>query len=170
MTDQTYNYYSILIGIVILIVTTWYAWLTRNIMKSSNKTYELSRKSTITEIHNRFQSSMRDIQLKYPVTINNNAEGIDNSTERNIRLYWYLVLDEFLTCKILSTDPEMNSLWDKHYLIGVQSALKLKYFYIEIAKMLDGGSSLLGVQVQFEKEIIKANGGLKPSLTNFDKK
>jgi hypothetical protein len=171
MTEQTFNLISILLGILVFVVTAIYSFITFKILKTTNNTYELSKSNSITEVHNRFQTSMRDIQLKFPVTINSNEVTVDDPlTIRCITLYWYLVLDEFLTCKVLSIDPKMNDLWDKHYIVGVTSALNIKSFYFEIAKLLDGGSTLLGIREQFEKEIIRANNGVKPSLTNFNKR
>ena len=170
MTQENYNLYSILIGIVILLVTTWYASLTRNIMKATNKTYELSRKSTITEIHSRFQSSMRELQLTFPHNINDNSTILKPSETRSVQLYWYLVFDEFLTCKKLSNDPELSELWDKYYIKGVTNALRLKNFHNEIALLLSANSTFLGERADFEKEITKANGGVIPTLDNFKTK
>lgn len=170
MKQETYSLLSILVGIVILFVTTWYAYLTRNIMKASNKTYELSRKSTITEIHSRFQSSMRALQLTFPPNINDNSTTLNPTETRSVQLYWYLVFDEFLTCKKLSNDPELNELWDKYYIKGVTSALRLKHFHNEIALLLSVNSTFLGEREDFEKEITKANGGVTPTLDNFKSK
>lgn len=170
MEQNDYNLYSILIGIIILLVTTWYAYLTRSIMKASNNTYELSRKSTITEIHSRFQTSMRELQLRFPHNINDNSTILKDSEKRSVQLYWYLVFDEFLTCKKLSNDPELNELWDKYYIKGVTSALRLQHFHNEIALLLSSNSTFLGEREDFEKEIAKANGGIIPTLDNFKPK
>ena len=170
MTSENYSLCSLLLGLTILGVTTWYAFLTRSIMKASNKTYELSRKSAITEIHSRFQASMRELQLTFPPTINDNTVELNFSETRSVQLYWYLVFDEFLTCKKLSNDPELNVLWDKYYLKGVTSAIRLKSFHREIALLISVNSTFLGEREDFEKEIFKANGGVTPTLDNFTDK
>jgi hypothetical protein len=136
-------------------------------MKATNRTYELSRKNTITEIHSRFQTSMRALQLEFPHTINENNIGLSPSERRNVQLYWYLVFDEFLTCKKLSNDPELNELWDEYYIKGVTSALRLKNFHNEIAYLLSINSTFLGEREDFEREITKANGGITPASNNF---
>jgi hypothetical protein len=170
MIQDYYNFFSIIIGLIILGVTTWYAVLTRRIMIASNKTYQLSRKSTITEIHSRFQTSMREIQLTFPHYINDNSTELNPSETRSVQLYWYLVFDEFLTCKKLSNDPELNELWDKYYIKGVTSALGLKYFHKEIAMLISANSTFLGEREDFEKEIAKANGGIVPTPDNYKPK
>ncbi len=170
MEQLNYNLYSIILAVVIITVTTWYAIITRNILLSNNKNLDLFRRNSIIEVHARFQIAIREIQSDLPLNINdNNAEFGEKEPEirRKIQMYWYLVLDEFITCKKLSVDKDLEDLWDDMYFQGMKSALRLKYFYFEIADLLSTKSTFLGYRKQFEEEIIRANNGFLPTRSNF---
>lgn len=176
MKTEDFNFYSILISSISLILaisivylTMWYAKTTKKIFESGNSNYELNRKTAITDIHSRFQNNMRDIQLKFPYTINDNNIPVSEQDKRHIQLYWYLVLDEYITCKKMTNDKDLNNLWDNMYFNGMKSALRLKSFYEEIAYLLSTNSTFLGHRNEFENEIKKANNGFIPTKENFSK-
>jgi hypothetical protein len=72
--------------------------------------------------------------------------------ERALRLYWYLVFDEWYTCKYVSKEEQLNALWDR-YRCGAISALKNKKFLDDIDDMFKQKAYFFGLREQFKLEI-----------------
>lgn len=109
----------------------------------------------VVELHTHFQKSMREIQALFPPEVNTPdwlpKDGIES---RAVRLYWYLVFDEWYTCKHLSREKRLNDLWDR-YGYGVMSALKKQAFRNEFEKMIDEEAIFFGLGGKFCAEIQK---------------
>lgn len=103
------------------------------------------------EVHSRFQSEMRVIQRSFSHKVNDPDWSPNESERRSIRLYWYLVFDEWLTCNKLH--PSIVHLWDSYYSIGVQSALKNAQFNLEAGELFKGESTFFNYGDEFFEEI-----------------
>ena len=124
----------------------------------TRKLYKTSIKVHISNTHTAFQSQMRTIQGKFDHRVNTPNWIPSDEDKRNIRLYWYLVLDEFITCCHL--DERTRPLWDNFYLHGVIAALKHEHFRKDVEELIKD-SSLLGCSKAFKKMIEEAKGKTK---------
>lgn len=107
----------------------------------------------IVELHTNFQQQMREIQKTLPPKVNVPGwEPCSDNEARAVRLYWYLVFDEWYTCQYLSTERRLNALW-RRYRYGVISALRNPVFDREVIKMLEGDAILFGLAKEFAVEI-----------------
>ena len=103
------------------------------------------------EVHSRFQGEMRAIQRMFSSEVNKLDWSPTESERRGISLYWYLVFDEWLTCKKMHI--ALSPLWDHKYSEGVQSALR-KPAFIEVAReMFKGDSTFFGYGKEYANEI-----------------
>lgn len=107
----------------------------------------------IVEIHTHFQQQMRDIQKAFPPEVNEKGWSPSSREERRaVRLYWYLVFDEWYTCKYLSNEKRLHSLW-KGYRFGVLSALRKPAFSAEVQSMINEEAIFFGLGKEFCSEI-----------------
>ncbi len=107
----------------------------------------------IVELHTAFQQQMREIQRTLPVGVNQPGwKPASDSEMRAIRLYWYLVFDEWYTCQYLSKEKRLNALWAR-YRYGVISALRIPAFDDDVKNMLDSKIVLFGLAKEFQAEI-----------------
>ncbi len=107
----------------------------------------------IVGLHTHFQEKMREIQKSFPPEVNEPSwQPIAREEKRAIRLYWYLVFDEWYTCKYLSNERRLNSLWDR-YSHGVVSALRKPAFDAEVIKMFSEEAIFFGLGYEFSTEI-----------------
>lgn len=114
----------------------------------------------IVELHTHFQQQMREIQKALPSGVNTPGwVPSGNNEERAIRLYWYLVFDEWFTCHYLSKEKRLNALWER-YRYGVISALTNPVFDADVKEMLDKNVILFGLAKEFASEIdsLRAEG------------
>ena len=119
-----------------------------NLLKEQLDNNRLAMK---VDVHSRFQNQIRDIQKKFPIEVNN-PDWQPNSEERRlITLYWYIVFDEWFTCT--QGGPELETLWSKHYVHGVKSALRMPSFKQVIERMFDAESTFLGMGREFKAVI-----------------
>lgn len=103
------------------------------------------------EVHSRFQSEVRALQRSFSPNVNSPAWIPTENERRTVSLYWYLVFDEWLTCKKLY--PALASMWEQHYSVGVQSALRNSIFNESAKDMFKGSSSFFGHGKEFADEI-----------------
>ena len=94
------------------------------------------------DIHRHFQSEIRGIQRELPVEVNDLKWTPTASHERTVRMYWYVVFDEWLVTT--HGDPSLRILWQDFYRNGVRSALRLPAFRHSVEEMFESGSSFLG--------------------------
>lgn len=107
----------------------------------------------VVELHTHFQQVMREIQKTFPPSVNESSWAPQNpQEERALRLYWYLVFDEWYTCKHVSNEKRLNELW-KRYRYGVISALRKPAFDAEVKKMFGEETSFFGLGQEFGMEI-----------------
>jgi len=107
--------------------------------------------TTKMKIHNQFQSEMRNLQLKFSNKVNDPDYEPDKNEERAIQLYWYLVFDEWMTCKKLPND-DLNELWDEYYCIGAKRGYKILAFR-KVLDELKLNTTFLGMKEEFLTEI-----------------
>lgn len=107
----------------------------------------------IVELHTHFQQQMREIQRALPSGVNTIGWApCGDNEERAIRLYWYLVFDEWYTCQYLSNEQRLNALW-KRYRHGVISALTNPVFDSDVKKMFERNAIFFGLAKEFAAEI-----------------
>lgn len=120
------------------------ATLLREQTKSGQFSFEV-------EVHSRFQSEMRAIQRIFSWKVNEPDWEPSDSERRGISLYWYLVFDEWITCKKMHEG--LSYLWDERYTVGVQSALRKPAFFAVAKEMFNGDSTFLGYGKEYAIEI-----------------
>ena len=103
------------------------------------------------EVHSRFQSELRAIQRTFSPGVNKTGWVPTEIERRSIDLYWYLVFDEWLTCKKMHAG--LAQLWDDQYSVGVQSALRNVAFNTAAHEHFKGSSSFFGYGKEFATEI-----------------
>lgn len=103
------------------------------------------------EVHSRFQGEMRAIQRMFSSEVNKLDWIPSDSERRGISLYWYLVFDEWLTCKKMHI--ALAPLWDQKYSEGVQSALRKPAFFEVAREMFQGDSTFFGYGKEYASEI-----------------
>ena len=109
----------------------------------------------IVELHTHFQQQIRELQKSFPPTANRSKWKPENDQQkRAVRLYWYLVFDEWLTCQYLSKEKRLNDLWG-YYRYGVISALQKQCFDEEVKRMFKEKPVFFGLAQEFEAEINK---------------
>lgn len=107
----------------------------------------------IVELHTHFQQQMREIQKALPSGVNTPGwVPRGDNEERAIRLYWYLVFDEWYTCQYLSTEQRLNALWGR-YRYGVISALTNPAFDADVKQMFERNAIFFGLAKEFAAEI-----------------
>jgi hypothetical protein len=106
------------------------------------------------EVHCRFQSEVRSIQRSFPPEVNLTNWNPTDLDRRNVRLYWYLVFDEWLTCK--KTNAGLDQLWD-WYAVGVRSAFRNRIFGEEARKLFSGRTAFFGFRDEFYSELNTAS-------------
>lgn len=107
----------------------------------------------IVELHTHFQQAIREIQKAFPPDVNNPGWCPQNQDEkRALRLYWYLVFDEWYTCMYLSKEKRLNALWTR-YRYGVISALTKRSFDNEVKEMFKEQAIFFGLSENFAQEI-----------------
>lgn len=115
----------------------------------------------LVELHTHFQQQMREVQKNFPPSVNEpNWTPESRDEKRALRLYWYLVFDEWYTCKYLSNEKRLNSLWER-YRYGVTSALKKSAFNTEVEIMFSEEASFFGLGNEFASEIDNLRRGTK---------
>lgn len=106
----------------------------------------------IVELHTHFQQQIREIQKTFSPKVNEDDWMPDEKEKRAIRLYWYLVFDEWFTCKHLSNEKRLNALWER-YSWGAISALRNTHFDSEIQDMFTKDTIFLGLGKKFASDI-----------------
>lgn len=73
--------------------------------------------------------------------------------KRNVRLYWYAVLDEWVATTCFKTETEF--MWDELYRNGVVGALSMPNGVFEevLCDMIGSGTTFLGKRAEFIAEI-----------------
>ncbi|WOJ95777.1 hypothetical protein R0137_11040 [Congregibacter brevis] len=119
--------------------------------------FKLTTNIKRADIHSRFQSDVRAIQQKLPLGVNTPEAWVPSEEEkRSIRLYWYVVFDEWLVTHV--EDKSLKGLWTDYYSRGVSSALKNRHFVEDIKKFFDGESALFGLRSEFRDEVNRLYG------------
>lgn len=104
------------------------------------------------DIHSRFQSEIRAIQQQFSEKVNDPENWSPTDSEkRYIRMYWYVVFDEWVIC--CKEDKSLATLWRQYYAPGVGSALKNKHFAGNIKELFNGQSALFGYRNEFRDAI-----------------
>lgn len=107
----------------------------------------------IVELHTHFQQQMREIQKTLPSGVNTTGWLPRGDDERRaIRLYWYLVFDEWYTCQYLSNERRLNALWER-YRYSVISALTIPAFDDDVKNMFNTNTIFFGLAKEFSVEI-----------------
>ena len=115
----------------------------------------------IVELHTHFQQQMREIQRAFPSGVNTLGWApCDDNERRAIRLYWYLVFDEWYTCQHLSTEKRLNALWAS-YRYGVISALANPAFDADVKEMFSKNAIFFGLAKEFSSEINECRKAVK---------
>jgi len=110
-----------------------------------------------TEVHSKFQFEVRAIQRQFTQAVNHPANWTPTQEEkRYIRMYWYLVFDEWLLTQ--KEDRSLRDLWGKYYSQGVISALKNPRFVEDLKLFLGGESALFGYRAEFRDTINELYG------------
>jgi len=100
------------------------------------------------KIHNQFQKELRNLQSQFSIHVNNKDYTPLKLEQRAIQLYWYLVFDEWMTCKHLENDF-LEDLWDNYYRKGAQRALQLIPFKSSLDNMIKQGTSFFDLKDEF---------------------
>ena len=104
------------------------------------------------DIHSRFQSEARTLLLKLSNSVNEPENWQPSAEEqRHIRMYWYLVFDEWVICN--KEDPSLADLWQNYYLQGARSALRNPHFEASLKLMFDGQSAFFEQRNEFKQVI-----------------
>lgn len=107
----------------------------------------------LIDVHNRFQSEIRRLQEKMPSDINSGRLIFSEEEKQVIKMYWYLVVDEWMTCKIKSHDRDINNLWI-NFSWGAKSAIDhIPIFASEFIKLKKRRPYLLGTHNKFFDEM-----------------
>jgi hypothetical protein len=115
----------------------------------------------VVELHIHFQQQMREIQKAFPPSVNDPSWiPQSNDEKRAVRMYWYLVFDEWVTCKYLSKERRLNALWDR-YRYGVISALSKPAFDSEVRDMFARNAIFFGLAKEFMLEIEECRQAVK---------
>ncbi len=116
----------------------------------SKKAFDDNRNERKLNLHNQFQSAIRDIQEKLPATVNDKNYTPTTEEKRIISMYWYAIFDEWYICKKQS--EFYSDLWDGFYVKGLESAFKIDAFKNRIEEMFEKGeSSFMGFGMEFKR-------------------
>lgn len=117
------------------------------------KSLRVQKRIHLVDLHNKFQFEIRRIQEKMPTDINERCGSFTKAEHRVIRMYWYAVFDEWMTCKYRSNDPELNQIWE-YFAWGAKSAIdKLPIFAYELVDLRRVNPYLLGTHDKFFQEV-----------------
>jgi hypothetical protein len=106
-------------------------------------------------VHCSFQKEFRDWQAKLPSEAISEEWTPKNQTEhRLIQLYWEFVFDEWYSCKIISSEPKIISLWDG-YAKGVEGAFAREAFSQSLKIIFERKTYFLGQSEKFRAELIR---------------
>lgn len=154
MTTSTLEFINAIANVATAIgiaFTAGQLWISRRQHVSNTEVH-------VVQLHTHFQQQIRDLQKVFPPDVNSPNWMPQPGVElRAVQLYWYLVFDEWYTCKYLSQERRLNDLWTR-YRYGVQSALKLRAFDMVVTNMLQTDAIFFGLARQFSHEI----DGLRP--------
>lgn len=96
-----------------------------------------------------FQSRFRDLQARLPSEINSDSFVPRKEHERLIRIYWYMVFDEWFACSI---HDDLRPMW-RYFSRGVESAFSIKLFRDGFIDFYSSNQSLFGKSEDFFREI-----------------
>lgn len=125
-----------------------------------------AKESQAISVHCAFQREFREWQKKLP------AEAAEPSWQANlpgerrlIQLYWELVFDEWYSCKKLSDERKINSLWSS-YAKGVQGAMVYDSFIDVLRETFQRPTFYLGHAKEFRAELRQVFNAQFPHLAD----
>lgn len=143
------EYIILSVSSICAVISIFYA---HKIAKISNNSHEDTRSERKLQLHNQFQTNIRNLQKQLPLTVNDENYSPSDEDKRIITLFWYSVFDEWFICK--KEHNIYSDLWDNIYSKGIKSAFKNKAFKKRIEEMFaNGESSFFGYGREF-KEVL----------------
>jgi len=116
------------------------------------KSFISQKKVHLIDVHTRFQATIRGLQDRMPPDINERL-FLSKEEKRIIRLYWYAVFDEWITCDVRSNDKHLKELWTS-FAWGAKSGIEhIPAFASEFVRFRAGKPYLLGTHDKFFKEV-----------------
>lgn len=132
---------------VALILATLAVALTRLSVRDARKSSQLNHEAQILNLHRQSSAEIRDIQRLLPEEVNDEDWVPSKDQERILRMYWYLIFDEWLWSKKLAKNA--GHMWDNYYWHGVQSALEKYAFRSALLMMYDQKTTFFGQREEF---------------------
>lgn len=116
------------------------------------KAFIAQKKVHLIDVHTRFQTTIRNLQDRMCPEINEKLV-LTKEEKRIIRLYWYAVFDEWITCEFRSNDKHLKELWTS-FAWGAKSGIEhIPAFASEFVRFRAGKPYLLGTHDKFFKEV-----------------
>jgi hypothetical protein len=114
-----------------------------------------AKDSQAISVHCSFQKEFRDWQARLPPEANSESWLPKNQNEhRLMQLYWEFVFDEWYSCKIISSEPKIVSLWDG-YAKGVEGAFCRSAFTQSLRIIFEEKTYFLGRSMEFRAELVR---------------
>lgn len=148
-----YNFYAMLINAIVAIANAIVAVVSLVTLRNYFSEDSRRRKKEVFDARSRmyieFQSRFRELQSKLPAAINDENFSPTPDQKRLIRIYWYMVFDEWFACNM---HDDLRDMWS-YYARGVESGLDLKSFRDELISFYLSNPSLFGLADKFFSEI-----------------